>query len=58
MGEEIDGELISEISLEYAKLNANKTAADFFCAAAEFVLVFNEVQQIIQKRVGDGFVDE
>ena len=58
MEEEIDGDLISEISLEYAKLNANKTAADFFRAAAEFVLVFNEVQQIIQKRVGDGFVDE
>ena len=58
VGEEIDGEMIQEIRLEYAKLNANKTAADFFRAEAEFVLVFNEVQEIIQKGVRDGFVGE
>ena len=56
VGEEIEPELIQEISLEYAKLGANKTAAEFFRVEAEFVAMFNEIQEILQKEVRAGFV--
>ncbi|HPF43171.1 MAG TPA: YlbF family regulator [Syntrophomonadaceae bacterium] len=58
LGQEIQPELIKEISLEFARLNTNKTAADFFEAEADFIRMFNEVQEIIQKEVMAGFIDK
>ncbi len=58
VGEVIQPELIKEISLEFAQLNTNKTAADFFEAEADFIRMFNEVQEIIQKEVKAGFIDK
>ena len=48
-GEEIDGEKIKELSLEFAKLNQNKDIAAFFNAEAEFINMFNDIQKIIRQ---------
>lgn len=50
-GEEIDGEQIRELSLEFAKLNQDKDIAAFFNAEAEFIKMFNDIQQIIRQSI-------
>lgn len=57
IGEEMPADQIKDISLEFAKLNTHKAAADFFRAEADFVSMFNEIQEIIQKEVIAGFID-
>lgn len=57
-GEEIPADLIKEISLEFAKLNINKEAADFFQAEADFIKMFNEVQEIIRNEISAGFIEQ
>ncbi len=54
LGEEIDQELMVQVSSEFAKLNQIQELANFFAAEGQFIILFNDIQQIIQKKVEQG----
>ncbi|NLB52837.1 MAG: YlbF family regulator [Syntrophomonadaceae bacterium] len=55
IGAEVPAELVNEVSREFAELNTKAAIAEFFQAEAKFVQLFNDIQEIIQKAVQDGF---
>jgi cell fate (sporulation/competence/biofilm development) regulator YlbF (YheA/YmcA/DUF963 family) len=50
-GEKIDGEQIRELSTDYAKINQDQDIAAFFNAEAEFIKMFNDIQEIIRQSI-------
>ncbi|MEN6350941.1 MAG: YlbF family regulator [Syntrophomonas sp.] len=54
-GEEMPKETVGEVALEFAKLNRNKEIAEFFRTEGVFIRLFNDLQEIIQKAIQDGF---
>jgi cell fate (sporulation/competence/biofilm development) regulator YlbF (YheA/YmcA/DUF963 family) len=48
---------VTGLALEYAKLNQDKSIAEFFNAEALFVQMFSDIQQIIQKSIESGFAE-
>ncbi|MDD3364114.1 MAG: YlbF family regulator [Syntrophomonas sp.] len=48
---------VTEVTLEYAKLNRDKSIAEFFNAEGLFVQMFTDIQQIIQKSIESGFTE-
>ena len=48
---------VTEVTLEYAKLNRDKLIAEFFNAEGLFVQMFTDIQQIIQKSIESGFTE-
>lgn len=50
-GEEISADYFQELSLDYAKLNQDKDIAAFFNAEAEFINMFNDIQEIIRQSI-------
>jgi len=57
VGKDLPSDQVSQLSIDYAKLNRNETAADFFKAEGLFVQMFTDLQQIIQKSIESGFVE-
>lgn len=48
---------VTEVTLAYAKLNQDKSIAEFFNAEGLFVQMFSDIQQIIQKSIESGFTE-
>jgi cell fate (sporulation/competence/biofilm development) regulator YlbF (YheA/YmcA/DUF963 family) len=57
LGQTLDDEKVTQLTLEYAKLNMNKLIAEFFNTEGLFVQMFTDIQQIIQKSIEDGFTE-
>ncbi len=54
-GEVISPNDISEITLEFAKLNKSEDINRFFEAEAAFISLFNDIQEIIRKSIDQEF---
>ena len=50
-GEEVPADFIRQRSLDLAKLNQEKDIAAFFNAEAEFINMFNDIQEIIRQSI-------
>jgi cell fate (sporulation/competence/biofilm development) regulator YlbF (YheA/YmcA/DUF963 family) len=57
LGQTLDGDKVTQVTLEYAKLNQDKSIAEFFNAEGLFVQMFSDIQQIIQKSMESGFTE-
>ncbi|NMC28085.1 MAG: YlbF family regulator [Syntrophomonadaceae bacterium] len=57
MGQEPDPNLVTELPIQFAKLNLNKQIAQFFEAEGKFVQMFTDIQQILQTSLEKGFQD-
>jgi cell fate (sporulation/competence/biofilm development) regulator YlbF (YheA/YmcA/DUF963 family) len=55
LGGEVPDGNINEITLEFAKMNQKKEFADFFNAEGQFIQMFNDIQEIMQKAIESGF---
>lgn len=55
LDEEARQELINQINGEFTTLNQIEEVREFFQAENQFVLMFNDIQQIIQKKIEEGF---
>lgn len=55
-GEEIAQEVVLNLAQDFAKLNEVEEIANFFNAEANFINLFNDIQQIIQKKLENGLV--
>ncbi len=55
LGQAPSNDKVSELTLEYAKLNTNKLIANYFKAEGMFVQMFTDIQQIIQKGLESGY---
>lgn len=55
LGEEVSDDMIKEITLEFARLNQYPEAASFFQAESAFIRLFNDLQEIIQKTIENGY---
>ena len=55
LGEEANSDTIFELSQQFAKANQIKEIADFFNAESNFIQMFSDIQEIIQKGIGSGF---
>ncbi len=53
LGEEMAGDSVNEITLEFAKLNQINEIAEFFNAEGCFIQLFNDLQEIIHKAVAE-----
>lgn len=51
MGEQVSPEKVSEVANEFARLNTDQEMADFFRAEANFIQMFNDVQEIIHQAI-------
>ncbi len=54
LDEEARQELINQINGEFTTLNQIEEVREFFQAENQFVLMFNDIQQIIQKKIEEG----
>lgn len=57
LGQNLPDDKVQELTIEYAKLNRDKTIADFFSAEGMFMQMFTDIQQIIQKSLESGFIE-
>lgn len=57
IGQDLPSDKVSQLSIEYAKLNRNEVVADFFRSEGLFIQMFTDLQQIIQKSIESGFVE-
>ncbi|PKM78686.1 MAG: hypothetical protein CVU90_01425 [Firmicutes bacterium HGW-Firmicutes-15] len=55
LGQALDDEKVTQLTVEYAKLNMNKMIAEFFNAEGMFVQMFTDIQEIIQKSMESEF---
>ncbi|MGI5920809.1 MAG: YlbF family regulator [Syntrophomonadaceae bacterium] len=51
LGENPSGDKVREVTLEFARLNREEIAEQFFSAEASFVRMFADIQEIIQKEI-------
>jgi len=56
LGQNLPDDKVQQVTLEYAKLNREKSIADFFTAEGMFMQMFTDIQQIIQKSLESGFI--
>jgi cell fate (sporulation/competence/biofilm development) regulator YlbF (YheA/YmcA/DUF963 family) len=54
LGEDFPGEKVKEVTLEFARLNQEKAAQQYFIIESKFVQMFTDVQEIIQKAIEQG----
>lgn len=57
LGQNLPDDKVGQVTLEYAKLNREKTIADFFNSEGMFMQMFTDIQQIIQKKLESGFIE-
>ncbi len=57
LGQALDDDKVTQLTVEYAKLNTDKLIAEFFNAEGQFVQMFTDIQQIIQKSMESGFTE-
>ena len=57
LGQTLDDNKVTQLTVEYAKLNMNKLIAAFFNAEGQFVQMFTDIQQIIQKSMESEFTE-
>lgn len=57
LGEKLPQETVNQLSLEFARLNQKEAIAAFFQAESDFIRMFNDVQEIIQKTLEKDFAD-
>jgi cell fate (sporulation/competence/biofilm development) regulator YlbF (YheA/YmcA/DUF963 family) len=55
MGQEPVEGWVSDLALQYAKLNQDELIAEYFQAEGRFVQMFTDIQQILQKSMESGF---
>jgi len=55
LGQPVDDGKVQQITLDYAKLNRDKSIAELFQAEGMFIQMFTDIQQIIQKGIESGF---
>ncbi|HZK44058.1 MAG TPA: YlbF family regulator [Syntrophomonadaceae bacterium] len=53
-GEEIPDDVMVQINDEFTELNQIKELADFFDSEGKFIVLFNDIQGIIQKKIEQG----
>ncbi len=57
LGQPVADGKVQQITLDYAKLNQNKSIAELFQAEGMFMQMFTDIQQIIQKGIESGFIE-
>lgn len=57
LGQDLPDDKVQQLTIEYAKLNRDKSIADFFMAEGMFIQMFTDVQQIIQNSLEKGFME-
>jgi len=57
LGQALPNDKVTQLSVEYAKLNQEESIAEFFKAESMFIQMFTDVQQIIQKSIESGFIE-
>jgi cell fate (sporulation/competence/biofilm development) regulator YlbF (YheA/YmcA/DUF963 family) len=55
LGHALADDKVTQVTLEYAKLNQDKLIAEFFKAEGKFIEMFTDIQQIIQKSIECNF---
>lgn len=55
LGEDMGGDIVAQVTNEFAKLNQIEEIANFFNAEGHFITLFNDVQNIIQQKIEKGF---
>lgn len=55
LGQEVSEGMVSDLSLQYVKLNKDELIAAYFQAEAMFVQMFDDIQKILQKGLEKGF---
>ncbi|MCX5779513.1 MAG: YlbF family regulator [Firmicutes bacterium] len=57
LGQAVPDGKVSQVALEYAKLNRDKNIAEFLDAEGTFMQLFADIQQIIQKSLESGLTE-
>ena len=57
LGQKLADDKVQNVTLEYAKLNLEKSIAKFFNAEGMFIQMYTDIQQIIQKNIESGFTE-